>query len=109
MLGCISLHIASKLNEKTIISIDSYMECCMNIFTKIEFEQKEVEVYKTFDGKIPSITFVEALDVLEFEIMDTKNIILEKKMLVKSIIRNNIRNLEFLEIQPLTLAANLYA
>lgn len=58
MLGCISLHLASKLNEKTIISIDSYAECCMNIFTKNDFLLKEIEVYKVFEGCLPSVTFI---------------------------------------------------
>lgn len=69
MLGCVSLHIASKLNEKTIISIDSYADCCMNIFTKKEFELKEIEAYKVFEGSLPTLTFNETLDFLESEII----------------------------------------
>lgn len=65
MVGCVCLHIASKLNEKLIISIDSYMECCLHIFTRAQFEAKESEVYNAVAGDIPTLTFYSASDFLE--------------------------------------------
>jgi hypothetical protein len=55
MLGCVCLHIASKLSERMIISIESYRECCLCIFTRAEFEEKEAQVFTGVVATIPSV------------------------------------------------------
>ena len=52
MLGCVSLHLASKLNEETAIAIESYIDISKGIFTQEEFISLEKKVWQRLKCRI---------------------------------------------------------
>lgn len=56
MTGCVALHIASKLYEKTLYQGSSYCESAMNIFTKEEFEAHERRIFTALGFHVNFVT-----------------------------------------------------
>lgn len=85
------------------------MECCLNIFTKEEFEAKEALVFEKINYQIPSFTFFNAFNFLNYEITN-QSILTETQINnVETILEDLITRLDFLDADPLSIVCNLFA